>query len=59
MQMPDSADAADFSTDDVVLEIRRGEIELFRQIVVRYQGEVLRIVNAMLLKGQLLVVASS
>ncbi len=44
-----SADAADFSTDDVVAAVRRGEIELYRQIVVRYQGDVLRIVNAMLL----------
>jgi RNA polymerase sigma-70 factor (ECF subfamily) len=42
-------DAADFSTDDVVAAVRRGEIELYRQIVVRYQGDVLKVVNAMLL----------
>jgi len=48
-----NADAADFSTDDVIEEIRRGEIELYRQIVVRYQGEVLKIVNAMLLDPSL------
>lgn len=48
-----NADAADFSTDEVIEEIRRGEIELYRQIVVRYQGEVLKIVNAMLLDPSL------
>lgn len=47
--MHNPADPADLSTDEVIREIRRGEIELFRQIVLRYQGDVLRIVNAMLL----------
>lgn len=44
-----NTDPADFSTDDVIVAIRKGEIELYRQIVVRYQGDVLKIVNAMLL----------
>jgi RNA polymerase sigma-70 factor (ECF subfamily) len=42
------ADAADFSTDEIVAAVRQGEIELYRQIVVRYQGDVLKVVNAML-----------
>ena len=44
-----NADAADYSTDDIVLEIRNGDVEAYRQIVVRYQGEVMKIVNAMLI----------
>lgn len=42
-------DAADFSTDEIIAEIRGGDVEAYRQIVVRYQGEVLKIVNAMLI----------
>ncbi len=42
-------ETADFSTDDIVAEIRNGEVEAYRQIVARYQGEVLKIVNAMLI----------
>tara|TARA_R110002096_G_scaffold24760_19_gene78016 strand:- start:20846 stop:21427 length:582 start_codon:yes stop_codon:yes gene_type:complete len=42
-------DAADFSTDEIVAQIRKGDVEAYRQIVVRYQGEVLKIVNAMLI----------
>lgn len=42
-------DAADLSTDEIVVEIGRGAIEAYRQIVVRYQREVIKIVNAMLL----------
>ncbi len=43
-------EAADSSTDDLIRAIREGEIELYRQMVVRYQGEVLKIVNAMLVE---------
>lgn len=46
---PIEADAADFSTDDVILQIRRGDVEAYRQIVARYQDEVKKIVNAMLI----------
>ncbi len=42
-------DAADYSTDEIIVAIRGGEVEAYRHIVVRYQGEVLKIVNAMLI----------
>lgn len=41
-------ESADLSTDEIVAAVRGGEVEAFRQIVLRYQGEVLKIVNAML-----------
>ncbi len=41
-------ESADLSTDDVIRAVRNGELEAYRQIVARYQGDVLKIVNAML-----------
>ena len=42
-------ESADLSTDEIVVTVRAGDVDSFRQIVVRYQGEVLKIVNAMLI----------
>jgi len=42
-------ETADLSTDAIVTEVRKGDVEAFRQIVLRYQGEVMKIVNAMLI----------
>lgn len=42
------AESADLSTDEIVAAVRGGDVEAYRQIVLRYQGEVLKIVNAML-----------
>ncbi|MEM0969166.1 MAG: sigma-70 family RNA polymerase sigma factor [Verrucomicrobiota bacterium] len=42
---------ADLSTDEIVMAIRDGDIESYRQIVVRYQGEVMKIANAMILQA--------
>lgn len=43
-----NAESADLSTDEIIAAVRAGDPEAYRQIVVRYQGEVLKIVNAML-----------
>lgn len=47
--LPMNLDPADLSTDEIVSAIRGGDVEAYRQIVLRYQGEVLRVVNAMVI----------
>lgn len=42
-------DSADLSTDEIVALVRAGEIEAYRQIVLRYQNDVMRVVNALVI----------
>jgi RNA polymerase sigma-70 factor (ECF subfamily) len=44
---PDRPDPADFSTDEIVAAVLAGDLEAYRQIVLRYQNEVMRVVNAL------------
>lgn len=41
------SDPADLSTDELVAAVLAGEIETYRQIVLRYQNDVMRVVNAL------------
>lgn len=42
-------DSADLSTDEIITLVRGGEIEAYRQIVLRYQNDVMRVVNALVI----------
>lgn len=42
-------DSADLSTDEIVMLVRGGDIEAYRQIVLRYQNDVMRVVNALVI----------
>jgi len=44
---PDRPDPADLSTDEIVAAVLAGDLESYRQIVLRYQQEVMRVVNAL------------